>query len=148
MRLAHRATVLETERLRPPIPIFYRMARNDFRFCGAQVPAYTLCVHPIALTHFLEEVYPEPLSFLPERHLQRTWSQSVIGTFGGGTHLCLGHNLAHIQTPLALAALLKHYDYELLEMPSLDYVLDPVTTPIEKSISIELRSRAAPRSTT
>ncbi len=84
-----------------------------------------------------------------ERRLLRSVSEGLnaIGTFGGGTHLCLGHNLAHIQTPLALAALLKHYDYELLETPSLDYVLDPVTTPIEKAISIELRSRAAPRST-
>ncbi len=107
-----KATLMEAERLFAAAPTIPRVPARDLEFLGYHLPAGTHCLHLITLMHFHEEVYQDPYEFKPERWLDHEYPKSAHGTFGGGTHVCLGMNVARIHMPLFLAALLSGYRIE------------------------------------
>jgi cytochrome P450 len=114
-----KATILETQRFRPGVPVHGRIAAQDFDFGGYGIPAGTKVHHPIALGHYLEEYYPEPLSFKPRRFLENgKFAPRTFGLFGGGTHICLGRNHTLVQSPVILAQVVKNYDVVFQDAPS------------------------------
>jgi cytochrome P450 len=66
-----KASILETQRIRPGIFALSKHAGEDFEFEGYRVPAGTDVLHVNTLGHFLEEVYEEPFRFKPERFLEQ-----------------------------------------------------------------------------
>jgi cytochrome P450 len=140
-----KATVLETERLRPALPFAVRSAREAFLFHGHAFPAGTFFLHAATTTHFLEEIYEKPLEFYPERFLpQGNPPAKAHATFGGGSHVCLGQPLARIQEPLMLATLIQSYDLVCPKPPSLRPRLAAVLTPADKAIPARLVRRVQP----
>jgi cytochrome P450 len=106
-----RATVLESERLRPAIPFAVRVAAHDTVFSSSHIPRGATVLHATTLTHFLDEVYDDPMSFRPERFVGGDGCpRGAHGTFGGGSHVCLGQSLARVQVQLAVAVMTKHAD--------------------------------------
>ena len=67
----------------------------------------------IALAHFREEVYPEPMRFRPERFLERQFSPFEFLPFGGGSRRCLGAAMASYEMKLVLGTLLRRYRLRL-----------------------------------
>jgi cytochrome P450 len=41
----------------------------------------------------------------------------TFGLFGGGSHVCLGRNHSHMQTPMAVAQAIRNYDFVFEEPP-------------------------------
>ena len=110
-----KATVMEVQRLFPPLMYNAREAVRDFEFGGYQIPAGTVLLHMQTLCHFQDEFYSDPLEFKPQRFVEEgRFIAKTIGFFGGGTHLCLGRNHTLLQTPIAMAHMLKYYDVEVL----------------------------------
>ncbi len=106
-----KATILEVERLRPPVPYFILLPTRDFEYEGVQVPKGTPVFHAAALPHFLSEIFEEPLVFNPQRFLGDSRQLlRVQATFGGGRHFCPGLPLAHLKLPIAIAHILTTYD--------------------------------------
>jgi cytochrome P450 len=137
-----RATVLETERFRPAIPHAVRIAARDLEFAGVALPAGTPIYHPTTLPHFLDEIYPNPMQFLPQRHLEGIeCPRSAQGTFGGGSHICLGQPLARTEEPLALAIVTAGFELTLLEPVSLEARLTGVVSPVERAIPVRITKR-------
>jgi cytochrome P450 len=113
-----KATILETQRLRPGVPVHARIAAESFAFGGYRIPAGTKVHHPIALGHYLEEHYPDPLNFHPRRFLENgRFAPRTFGLFGGGTHICLGRNHNLLQSPVVLAQVVKNYDVAFQDDP-------------------------------
>jgi cytochrome P450 len=111
-----KATIMEVQRLYPPIMLNVREAAQDFEFAGYQFPAGTVLYHMQILCHYLEQFYEEPLQFKPQRFVEDgKFVAKTNGIFGGGTHVCLGRNHTLLQTPIALAQMLKYYDLDVLE---------------------------------
>jgi len=105
-----KAVIMETQRLRPPAFFVPRHAARDFEFAGFHVPAGTDLLSANAAGHFLDEVYPDAMSFRPERFLDGSrFVPRSNGFFGGGMHICLGRNHTQFQTPVAVAQLLKYH---------------------------------------
>jgi cytochrome P450 len=110
-----KATVMEAQRLYPIVVFNGREAVRDFEFGGYQIPAGTVLLHMQILCHYLDEFYADPFEFKPQRFVEDgRFVAKTSGFFGGGTHLCLGRNHTLLQTPIALAHLLKYYDIEIL----------------------------------
>jgi cytochrome P450 len=113
-----KASILETQRIRPGIFALGKNAGEDFEFEGYRVPAGTDVLHVNTLGHFLEEVYEEPFRFKPERFLEQDkFVPKTFGLFGGGPHVCLGRNHSLMQTPIAVAQAIRNYDVMFEEPP-------------------------------
>ena len=113
-----KASILETQRIRPGTFTLAKRAGEDFEFAGCCVPAGTDVLHVHTLGHFLEEAYEEPFQFKPERFLEQDkFVAKTFGLFGGGPHVCLGRNHSLMQTPVAVASAIRTYDLEFAEPP-------------------------------
>ncbi len=118
-------TIMEVERLQPVAYFHVRTTAEPVAFQGYRLPKGTEILHIQGLCHFLEEIYEEPFAFNPRRWDGREYPRKAHGSFGGGTHVCLGINLARIQTPLILAHLLGENNLEFDFKPEFNLLLDP-----------------------
>jgi cytochrome P450 len=138
------ATVLEAERLRPPLVLLPRVAHQPFEFMGYQLSTDMPILHAITLVHFLEEIYENPLCFKPERHIGGLRHPATRHSlFGMGPHRCVGMPLARHQAALTLSELLSNWRIEFDFEPSLDYVLKDNVTPLEEKLPVRFRQGRA-----
>ena len=64
------ATIHEAMRNRPVIPMIVRKVNRPWRFGDYTLPAHTPVAVSIVALHHREDLYPDPLSFRPERFLE------------------------------------------------------------------------------
>jgi cytochrome P450 len=134
------ATVLEAERLRPPLPVALRVSARDFEYEGTTVPAGARVLHANTVTHYLPEVFAEPHRLDPTRFLgDHGTPREALATFGGGSHVCIGLPLARMQAVLAIGALVQSWDIELGGPVSLRARLSGAMVPVEKRIPASVR---------
>ena len=110
---------MEMERVFPAAPLHPRLAAEDLEFEGYEIPKGTRILHLHTLTHFLDEIYEEPLRFNARRWTENDYPKKAHGTFGGSTHICLGMNLARIHMPIVMANLVRYFDLEVDELPEI-----------------------------
>jgi len=80
---------------------------------GYELPEGVAVAAAIALAHFREETYPEPMRFRPERFFERKFTPFEFLPFGGGARRCLGAAMANYELRLVLATLLRRYRLRL-----------------------------------
>lgn len=137
-----KATILEIERLRPPVPYFTMIPNRDCEHQGVRIPKGMPIFHVAAVPHFSPEIYEDPFSFKPQRFLDNAkYPNKAHGTFGGGKHFCSGQPLARIQMSLAIANIVTSYDVIFDPAPSFRSEIDVVIMP-EKPVPV----RFVPRS--
>ena len=107
------ATIVETMRSRPVVPIVGRRAMRPWRLGGYGVPAETPVLVSILLLHHREELYPEPFEFQPERWIGRKPGTYEWIPFGGGIRRCLGAALAMAEQRVVLEATARRLDLEV-----------------------------------
>jgi cytochrome P450 len=106
------ATIVETMRSRPVVPIVGRRAMLPWRLGDYAVPADTPILISILLLHHREELYPEPFEFRPERWIGRKPGTYEWIPFGGGIRRCLGAALAMAEQRVVLEATARRLDLE------------------------------------
>jgi cytochrome P450 len=106
------ATINETMRSRPVIPIIGRRVMVPWRLGEYGVPADTPVTMSILLVHHREDVYPDPFSFRPERWLDRKPGTYEWIPFGGGIRRCLGAALAMAEMRVVLTTMARRLDLE------------------------------------
>jgi cytochrome P450 len=104
------ATITETMRSRPVVPIVGRRAMLPWRLGEYGVRANTPVLISILLLHHREDLYEDPFEFRPER-----WAERKPGTyewlpFGGGIRRCLGAALAMAEQRAVLEATARRLD--------------------------------------
>jgi cytochrome P450 len=127
------ATVLETERLRPPLPLQFKVAALDLTFGDTVIPAGTRVLHAASVTHYQSEIFADPQRWKPERFLggSRHLPPRCLGKFGGTSHICVGLPLARLEQMAALAVVSTGWDV-LIDPPwSLTARMAPVLVPSE-----------------
>jgi retinoid hydroxylase len=125
--------LLEVERCHQPVNGGFRGVIKDFEFNGFHVPAGWQLLYSILMTHRLEEIYPEPERFdpdrfSPQRQEHKKYPFSLIG-FGGGPRVCIGIAFAKMEMKIVAAHLLRSYHWEILPNQSLDALLVPTNRP-------------------
>jgi len=128
------ATVLEAERLRPPLPIALRVSKEPFEFENLVAPAGTRVLHANTVTHFLPDVFDRPDEFDPTRFLgDHQPPREALATFGGGSHVCIGLSLARAQTALAIGALVRDWTIQSEDVSSISYKLSGALVPARRA---------------
>ncbi|KAI0791423.1 cytochrome P450 [Abortiporus biennis] len=84
---------------------------------GVYIPGGTTVSISNAFVHLNEHLFPDPMSFKPERWLNRTSDDEVKGgpamdivSFGKGPRSCLGINLAYCELYIAFANFFRRFE--------------------------------------
>jgi cytochrome P450 family 135 len=101
-----RATISESLRLRPVVPLAGRRLAEDLVADGLTLPAGTDVTPAIWLTHTRADVYPEPFAFKPERFLDGGPETYAWIPFGGGVRRCIGATFAEFEMRVVLREVL------------------------------------------
>ena len=119
MPLLHN-TAMETLRMYPVAPFSPRTVVQPFEFGGYQFAAGTEVFVGNAVTHALEEYFPNPEIFDIDRYDRADYLKTpqTFAPFALGAHTCLGAGIAEIQLMVLVATLVR----------LLDFSLDPVDT--------------------
>jgi cytochrome P450 len=121
----------ETLRLCPPAWGFGRTAIGDDVIGGYAIPAGSTVLLSPWVVHRSPRFWNEPLRFDPDRFLPEAAAaraKMAYFPFGAGPRMCIGANLASMEAPLILAAILQRFDFEI-----------PDGTPLAFSPRISLR---------
>jgi len=138
-----KAVIMESQRLRPIVHFTPRYAAKDFEFAGYKIPAGTTLVIANSACHFLEELYEDPFSFRPERFLDNgKFAPRTNGFFGGGVHICVGRNFSMLQTPIAVARMLKSYEITYADEPAMKILAEDNGRPIPETMPASFRRRS------
>jgi cytochrome P450 len=105
-----RATISESLRLRPVIPLAGRRLAKELSVDGLELPAGTDVSPAIWLTHTRADLYPEPFAFRPERFLDGKVDNYAWIPFGGGIRRCLGAAFAEFEMRIVLREVLTRCD--------------------------------------
>jgi cytochrome P450 len=101
-----RATISESLRLRPVVPLAGRRLNKDLSVDGLTLPAGTDVTPAIWLAHTRADVYPEPFAFRPERFLEEAPDTYAWVPFGGGVRRCIGAAFAEFEMRIVLREVL------------------------------------------
>jgi cytochrome P450 len=105
-----RATITESLRLRPVIPLAGRRLAKPLVADGLELPEGTDVTPAIWLTHTRADVYPEPFAFRPERFLDEAPDTYAWIPFGGGVRRCIGASFAEFEMRIVLREVLTRCD--------------------------------------
>jgi cytochrome P450 family 135 len=106
------ATIKETLRLRPVVPAVVRKLQAPMTFGGWDLPAGVHIGPSIYLLHRRPDLYPDPLTFRPQRFLERSYGTYEWIPFGGGIRRCLGASFALFEMRVVLQTLLDRVELQ------------------------------------
>ncbi len=104
------ATIKETQRLMPIIPMVGRRLHAPTTIGGHDLPAGVVAAPSIYLTHRRPDLWEAPDEFRPERFLGKRPSPFEFFPFGGGTRACLGAAFATFEMKIVLARMLARVE--------------------------------------
>ena len=90
------AVVKETLRLCPAAPIVVRRLLKPMLLNEYTIPAGATVAPCVHLIHRRKDLYPAPLSFVPERFLERPAGTYTWIPFGGGVRRCMAASYAQL----------------------------------------------------
>lgn len=104
------ATLHETMRVRPVVPIVGRRATVPWRLGDVVAPRESRMLVGILLTHHRPDLYPDPFRFDPDRFIGVKPSTSEWLPFGGGNRRCLGATLAMEEMRIVVREIARRAD--------------------------------------
>jgi cytochrome P450 len=106
------AVVRETLRLRPVLPVVLRELVEPMELGGYALPAGTWVAPCGYLIHRREDIYPDALSFRPERFVDNPPGTYSWIPFGGGVRRCVGAAFAQLEIKEVLQTVSRSLDLE------------------------------------
>jgi len=110
----------EVMRLYPTTWSLLRDVVNDDEIGGFHIPAKSIIMLDLHLTHRLPKYWEAPERFDPERFLpERSTGRPRFAyfPFGGGPRQCIGNELALMEIKLILIRMLQLYQFTLVSTP-------------------------------
>ncbi len=101
------ATIKETARLHPIVPVVARYLEQPTQIGAYEIPADCVAAPCIYLAHRRPELWPEPETFNPARFVGKRIDPYTFFPFGGGVRHCLGAAFATYEMKIVLAQMLS-----------------------------------------
>ncbi len=109
------AVAKETMRLCPAAPIVVRKLLAPMELGGYTIPAGTTVAPCVHLVHRRPDIYPRPLSFTPERFLERPAGTYTWIPFGGGVRRCLAAPYAQLLMKQVIGTVVAEVDLRAVD---------------------------------
>lgn len=130
----------EAMRMYPPAWVLGRMAREAVEIGGEPIEPGAVMILCSAVAQRQPQYFPQPDLFQPERWRNpEDLPKFAYFPFGGGNRVCIGEHFARIELVLVLAAVLKDWNYRMLDsmpQPQAGITLKPTG-----GLPVELRRR-------
>lgn len=110
-----RATITESLRLRPVIPLAGRILDEPIEIDGFRLEAGDNVAPSMWMAHTRADSFPDPLAFTPERFLEDPPETYSWIPYGGGVRRCLGAAFAEFEMRVVLTEVLKRCDLRLAD---------------------------------
>lgn len=136
-----RAVINEVLRLHPPVPGVGRYVAQPTTIGGVDLPVGAGVSPCITLLHRNPDVWPDPLSFRPERFLGTTIERGTFIPFGGGTRTCLGKAFGLFQLEVVLATMLARFDVRPGPWPKAKTAQRGTFTGVDHDVDVSLVRR-------
>ncbi len=107
------ATIKESMRVLPPVPIHPRIVAEDTELAGYRLPVGSEVFLSIFHMHHDPAVFSNPEVFDPRRWETIKPSVFEYNPFSAGPRMCIGASFALMEIKLVLAALLQKFRFEL-----------------------------------
>ncbi|NNG96937.1 cytochrome P450 [Gordonia araii] len=125
----------ETLRMNAPVGMLFRMAIRDTDILGKYIPKGTLiAIHPWA-TMLLDEWWPEPTKWDPERFSPERREDKVHrfawSPFGGGAHKCIGLYFAGMEIKAIMHQMLQRFEWSVPDDYRLELTYGTGPTPAD-----------------
>ncbi|PSN43021.1 Cytochrome P450 4C1, partial [Blattella germanica] len=136
--------IKETLRLYPSAYVFAREVKEDVQLGEHRVPAGMRVLFIPYLTHRLEEYYPNPKVFDPDRFLpERIVNRHPYSfiPFSAGPRNCLGQKFAMLEMKTVLSYVIRHYKLQAtgeIPTPVAEIIIRP-----ENGVQIKIFKRRA-----
>ena len=118
------------------------MSVKEFEFAGYRIPAGVHVIHSSWVSHRLEDVFPDPDRFVPERFSPEARRQLAPGAyipFGGGQRICIGKRFGQMVVKAVATTLLGRFSLELKPGYELKVAKVPTLSP-EGGLAMTVRS--------
>ncbi|KAJ3687592.1 hypothetical protein LUZ61_016756 [Rhynchospora tenuis] len=121
----------ETLRLYPPAVFLNRIARKDIKLGKYDIPKGTQVQLPVIYLHHDTKIWgPDAHEFKPQRFAEGTSHHlGAYLPFGAGPAICVGQNLANVETKVALVMILQRFEFQIspsyMHAPMLFITLQP-----------------------
>jgi cytochrome P450 len=112
------ACVKETLRLCPAVPLVMRRLIEPMQLGDYTIPADTIVAPCVHLMHRRADVYPDPLSFSPERFLENPEGTYTWIPFGGGVRRCVAASFAQLEMKRVISVVLSELDLRAADAAS------------------------------
>lgn len=112
-----RRLIDETMRLYPPLPVMFRLVREDDVVCGRRIPRGSIVLVVPWVVHRHRKLWEHPDRFDPDRFSpQRSGSRPRYAflPFSIGPHVCIGASLGMMQMLVGAAALAQRVRFRLV----------------------------------
>jgi cytochrome P450 family 135 len=104
------AVVKEVLRLCPVVPLVMRRLIEPLQVGGYELPAGAIAAPSVHLTHRREDIYPNALSFEPERFLEQSTGTYTWIPFGGGVRRCVAAVFAPLEMRRVIQTVIREVD--------------------------------------
>jgi cytochrome P450 len=122
----------EALRLCAPVPSVPRRTVRDCEFQGYFIPEGTMVNVSPYFTHFMQEYWPDPFRFDPERFSEARREDKVHPyawvPFGGGAHKCIGLHFAELQVKAILHQVVQAFQWQV--PPGYEMPVDTTSLPV------------------
>ncbi|KIX05158.1 uncharacterized protein Z518_06030 [Rhinocladiella mackenziei CBS 650.93] len=121
------------ERIAPDETLFFHDSHTDKQWA---IPPGTPCSMTSILVHRNSDIFPEPMTFRPERWIENPRLDKYLIAFSKGKMQCLGINLAYAELYLMLAKLFRVYGSREVRFDGDIGRLDLFDTTLERDIEV------------
>ncbi|KAL2521024.1 Cytochrome [Forsythia ovata] len=120
----------ETLRLYPPVVMMVRQTSKNIKLGNLDVPANTQFNLPIAAVHHDPSIWGKDANeFNPQRFAEPRKHLASYFPFGLGPRICVGQNLALVESKLILAMILQQFSFAIspsyVHAPIFSWTLEP-----------------------
>jgi len=136
------ATIKETQRLNPILPVVGRRLKVPTTIAGHTLPAGVVAMPCIYLTHHRPDLWPNPDQFTPERFIGKKPTPWEFFPFGGGNRFCLGAGFATYEMKVVLAQILSQTTLRLASKRPIRVVRRSITLAPSEGMPVVLEKRA------
>jgi len=132
-----KAVILESLRMRPPLPFIFRSTSIDSVICDKLIPKNTAIMLDLYAVHHDATYWKEPYTFKPDRFLDCDKENYTFIPFSAAHRNCIGQRFALQEAMVVIAKLMQVFTFSDPTEPT--YAIEGIAKPLGLKVTLNKR---------